>query len=162
ASEAQATIAEAMRRFPEQAEALKRVAEEVRSDAASRTAQKSDTEGNPHERVAPPGTGEGAAAETGSSARVVAGAAGAGRKVSGTVELDPSLAGQISPGTIVFITLRESGFGAGPPLAAKRLVARSFPIPFEIGSADSMRGDPIPDAALIEARADSDGDPITR
>jgi hypothetical protein len=82
--------------------------------------------------------------------------------VSGTVELDPSLAGQITPGTIVFITLRESGFGAGPPLAAKRLVARSFPIPFEIGSADSMRGDPIPDEALIEARADSDGDPITR
>ena len=162
ASEAQATIAEAMRRFPEQADALKRVAEEVRTAGGSRTAQKADAEGNPHERVSPPGASEGAGAEIGSRPRASADAAGAARMVSGTVELDPSLAGQITPGTIVFITLRESGFGAGPPLAAKRLVARSFPIPFEIGSADSMRGDPIPDEALIEARADSDGDPITR
>jgi len=162
ASEAQATIAEAMRRFPEQADALKRVAEEVRTNGGSGTAQKADAEGNPHERVLAPGASEGAGAEIGSPPRAGADGAGAARMVSGTVELDPSLSGQITPGTIVFITLRESGFGAGPPLAAKRLVARSFPIPFEIGSADSMRGDPIPDEALIEARADSDGDPITR
>jgi hypothetical protein len=58
--------------------------------------------------------------------------------------------------------LREAGFGAGPPIAAKRLSAASFPIPFEITDADSMRGDPLPKEVLLEARADADGDPMTR
>lgn len=164
ASEAQATVAEAMRRFPEQAAALKRVEEEVRAEATKHPEQQANLERSPHEAVPPPG-GSGAASGgggSGSPPRPAADAADGERKVSGTVELDPSLAGQIAPGAVVFITLRDSSFGAGPPLAAKRIVARSFPIPFEIGSADSMRGDPIPDSILVEARADSDGDPMTR
>lgn len=78
------------------------------------------------------------------------------------MDLDPSLKGQVAPGTVVFVTLREAGFGAGPPFAAKRLLATTFPIPFEISDADSMRGDPLPKEVLLEARADSDGDPMTR
>lgn len=160
ASEAQATVAEAMRRFPEQAAALKRVEEEVRA-GAGRPAQQADLERSPHEGVPPPGSS--AIANNGGSDRGAArDAPSEGRKVSGTLELDPSLVGQIAPGSIVFITLRDASFGAGPPLAAKRIVAGSFPIPFEIGSTDSMRGDPIPDSVLVEARADSDGDPMSR
>ena len=164
ASEARATVEEAKRRFPEQAAALKRVEEEVQAEATKRPAQQADLEGSPHEGVPPPG-GSGAASSGAGSAsppRAAGDAPGEERKVAGTLELDPSLADQVAPGTVVFITLRDASFGAGPPLAAKRIVARSFPIPFEIGSADAMRGDPIPDSVLVEARADSDGDPMTR
>lgn len=86
----------------------------------------------------------------------------AARGVAGVIDLDPTARASLRPGTVLFITLRESGFGAGPPLAARRLVPPSFPVPFEIGQGDSMRGDRIPDLVLVEARLDTDGDPITR
>jgi hypothetical protein len=77
------------------------------------------------------------------------------------LELDASVK-QRYAGAIVFVTLREGGFGAGPPLAAKRLQASGFPMPFEIGSSDSMSGESLPDDLLVEARIDADGDPMTR
>lgn len=82
--------------------------------------------------------------------------------VAGVIDLDAAIAGDVPPHAIVFLTLREAGFGAGPPLAAKRLVASSFPLPFAIGAADSMTGEAMPPELLIEARIDSDGDPMTR
>jgi hypothetical protein len=63
---------------------------------------------------------------------------------------------------VVFVMLREEGFGAGPPRAVRRLVADAFPLAFEIGDGDSMNGEPIPDGVLVEARLDADGDPVTR
>jgi hypothetical protein len=60
------------------------------------------------------------------------------------------------------VFVREAGFGAGPPIAAKRLPVSSFPVAFEIGEADAMMGQPFPDALLVEARLDADGDPVTR
>jgi hypothetical protein len=77
------------------------------------------------------------------------------------VDLDPGLNGTVSPGAVVFVFVREAGFGAGPPIAAKRLPAR-FPLAFEIGESDAMMGQPFPDALLVEARLDADGDPTTR
>jgi tetratricopeptide (TPR) repeat protein len=85
-----------------------------------------------------------------------------GRSVSGVIDLDPSARAALRPGAIVFVMLRESGFGAGPPLAARRLPASSFPLSFEIGQGDAMAGGKVPDDVLVEARLDSDGDPITR
>ena len=38
----------------------------------------------------------------------------------------------------------------------------SFPVAFEIGEEDAMMGQPFPDALLVEARLDGDGDPTTR
>jgi hypothetical protein len=100
---------------------------------------------DPHARVG------GVAAPSGA---VSPGAASDEKKVSGTLELDPSIRGKSFTGAIVFVTLREGGFGAGPPLAAKRLPLRAFPMPFQIGASDSMTGEPLPNDLLIEARID--------
>lgn len=147
ARDADATIADATRRFPKEAALLKQVQEEIRKAPA--TAASAGGDENPHARVGaeePPLTAPPAG----------------GHRVAGTVDLDPSLRGQVAPGTVIFVTLREAGFGAGPPVAAKRLLAGAFPVPFEITDADSMRGEPLPREVLLEARADSDGDPMTR
>jgi hypothetical protein len=76
--------------------------------------------------------------------------------------LDPALQGQIGPGGVLFVFVREAGFGAGPPIAARRLPVSSFPVAFEIGESDAMTGQPFPDDLLVEARLDADGDPTTR
>jgi tetratricopeptide (TPR) repeat protein len=157
--EFEATMTEALERFPEQAPMLREVQQQIRQAVARASSEETGGEANPHASVAEPGTGS--AAATAPSPQVAEAAPGGDRRVSGVVELDPSLVGQLAPGTVIFVFVRDSGFGAGPPIAAKRLVADSFPVHFEISSADSMRGDPIPKEILLEARADSDGDPMT-
>ena len=87
---------------------------------------------------------------------------GQGEGSPGSVDLDPALKGTISPSAVLFVFVREAGFGAGPPIAAKRLPATAFPIAFEIGESDAMMGQPFPDTLLVEARLDADGDPTTR
>ena len=159
AAEAEKVLADASKRFPDRAGTLQGLLGEMRTRSSedASTADASGAADDPHANV-----------PVGQAPRAATGGAGARRpsgpekKVSGVLELDPSLAGQSFPGAIVFVTLREGGFGAGPPLAAKRLPAGSFPMPFEIGSADSMTGETLPDDLLVEARIDSDGDPITR
>ena len=83
------------------------------------------------------------------------------RRVSGTVDVDPSLRSKLSPGGVLFVFARAAGVSEGPPVAVKRLPAR-FPAAFELSEADSMMGQPLPDRLLIEARLDEDGDPTTR
>jgi cytochrome c-type biogenesis protein CcmH len=87
--------------------------------------------------------------------------ASSGRRVAGTVDIDPSIRDAIAPGAVLFVFARKAGSAEGPPVAAKRLPA-TFPTAFELSEADSMMGQPFPDALLIEARLDSDGDPTTR
>jgi cytochrome c-type biogenesis protein CcmH len=87
--------------------------------------------------------------------------ASSGRRVAGTVDIDPSIRDAIAPGAVLFVFARQAGSAEGPPVAAKRLPA-TFPMAFELSEADSMMGQPFPDALLIEARLDSDGDPTTR
>lgn len=144
--EAEKVLADLSRRFPDRAESFKGLLGEMRARLRD-DATAADAPGpgeDPHANVA------------------VGGRAGVDKKVSGVLELDPSLEGQVFRGAVVFVTLREGGFGAGPPLAAKRLQAGAFPMRFEIGSADSMTGEALPDDLLVEARIDSDGDPLTR
>jgi len=85
----------------------------------------------------------------------------AGRRITGTVDIDPSLEGAVPPGAVLFVFAREAGAAGGPPVAVKRLPAR-FPAAFELSEADSMMGRPFPETLLLEARLDSDGDPSTR
>jgi tetratricopeptide (TPR) repeat protein len=63
---------------------------------------------------------------------------------------------------VIFITARTSGITSGPPAAVKRVALASFPIAVELSAADSMMGQPLPATMRIEARIDSDGDPLTR
>jgi cytochrome c-type biogenesis protein CcmH/NrfG len=62
----------------------------------------------------------------------------------------------------IFITARNVGVASGPPVAVKRLPIGSFPMTVDITSADSMMGQQLPPRVRIEARVDSDGDPLTR
>ena len=142
-ADAEKVLKDVSQRFPEQAESFRQLLSEMRARMKDepRAAQAPAQGEDPHARV---------------------GAAPDEKKVSGTLELDPALRASSFAGAIVFVTLREGGFGAGPPLAAKRLPLGAFPMPFEIGASDSMTGEPLPKDLLIEARIDADGDPMTR
>jgi len=83
-------------------------------------------------------------------------AAGAGRNVRITL----NLAAAAPPRGVLFVIAR--GPGGGPPVAVKRLAATSFPLTIDLGQADSMMGQQLPDTFRIEARLDSDGDPLTK
>ncbi len=63
---------------------------------------------------------------------------------------------------VIFITARATGVTSGPPAAVKRVALAAFPITVELSAADSMMGQPLPAKMRIEARIDSDGDPLTR
>jgi len=60
------------------------------------------------------------------------------------VRLDPTLAGQVSPNAVLYVFARSVD-GAGPPVAAKRIVPKQFPVQVELGDADS----PMPTAKLF-------------
>jgi len=62
----------------------------------------------------------------------------------------------------IFVIARAAGVTAGPPVAVKRIDSASFPTTFELTSADSMMGQPLPATMRIEARLDSDGNATTR
>jgi tetratricopeptide (TPR) repeat protein len=151
--EAARTMAEARRRFPEQSEALAHFESQLRASAGEGPAS---LEGDPHAGIAAP-SGEAASG----SSRETATTGGSGNTVSGIIDLDPALRGQVSGG-VLFVIVREAGVEGGPPLAVQRLIPRSLPLRFAIGEDDSMTGDALPEEVLVEARLDADGDPATR
>jgi Tfp pilus assembly protein PilF len=63
---------------------------------------------------------------------------------------------------VVFVTARNEGVTSGPPVAVKRIPLGAFPMTVDITSADSMMGQQLPSRVRIEARVDSDGDPLTK
>lgn len=144
AQQAEEVIAGAMRQFPGQEETLRRLRDEIRAVAGQEPpAELRD----PHAGIAPP-----------PAAVPPAAASAAADGIRGTIDLAPGLAG---PG-VVFVVLREAGTSGGPPLAARRIDATRFPVPFEIGPADSMMGGELPEELLVEARLDRDGDAASR
>jgi tetratricopeptide (TPR) repeat protein len=146
---AERDIEEAARRHPAQAPRLRALWAEMQQQAAS------DAAGAGPAEASGPSTAEGPA-----DAPVAAAAGAAGGGVTGTVELS---AGVAAPsGAIVFITVRPAGVTSGPPVAVKRLAASSFPLAFDIGPADSMMGQSLPDRLRVDVRVDTDGDPLTR
>jgi tetratricopeptide (TPR) repeat protein len=151
--DAEATLGRATRLFPDRADGLRKLLGEMRTAAAAEPEVQPGSE-DPHAQVAGPGEGQGSRTEPT--------AAGQARSVAGVLELDAAGRAAFRPGAVVFVMLREEGFGAGPPLAARRMIANEFPLAFEIGAGDSMNGQPIPDGVLVEARLDTDGDPVTR
>ena len=148
-SQAEATIAKASRRFPEQAADLRQYLTELKGEAPMAQAGAASGAPDPHVGLATPGEGAPQRSRT------------TGRRVSGSVDVDPSLRSNLPPGGVLFVFARAAGVSGGPPVAVKRLPAR-FPAAFELSEADSMMGQPLPDRLLIEARLDEDGDPTTR
>ena len=161
--EAEAAIAEAKRRFPAEAATLDRGFSDMRASVEKEGPMALAGSGNPHAALGVSAVGGAANPHADLSSQAAPNPHAHGeRRVSGVLDLDPALTGQVAPGSVVFLTVREAGFGAGPPIAAKRLPAGSFPLSFEISSADSMQGDTIPGEMLLEARLDADGDPFTK
>ena len=150
--EAEQTVARASKRFPDRAADFRRLLSEARtSEAPAAQGSSVASAPDPHAGLRTPG--EGAAA---------APAASKGQRVSGTIDLDPSLRSAVGGKGVLFVFAREAGGNAGgPPVAVKRLPA-IFPAAFELGESDSMMGQPLPETLLIEARLDEDGDPTTR
>jgi cytochrome c-type biogenesis protein CcmH len=147
-------IAEAARRFPAQADDLRTLLVQMKQ-ARPEAAEATPAEADPHAGLATPAPAPPAAGGAPS-------AASGGRRIAGRVEVDPSVADTLSPKAVLFVFAREAGFGAGPPIAARRLPAASFPVAFELTEADAMMGQSFPDSLLVEARLDADGDPTTR
>jgi tetratricopeptide (TPR) repeat protein len=133
-AEAEAQIAEATRRHPEQKARLDDVLTKMKEQAK-----------NPA-----PAT---AAASTPATA-----------PVSGpSVHVTLTLAGAApSPNAVLFVIARASGQTAGPPAAVKRIASPTFPLNIDLSTADSMMGQPLPATVRIEARLDSDGDAMTK
>ena len=147
--DAEAAVARASKRFPDRAAEFRQFLAELRKQEtplAQASTAPAAANANPH---------------AGLDAPVDPAPKSAGPRVSGTVDLDPSLKNTLSPGAILFVFARAAGAREGPPVAVKRLRA-TFPAAFELSEADSMMGQALPDHLLIEARLDSDGDPTTR
>lgn len=75
------------------------------------------------------------------------------------VTLDLAPAAQPRSGVVFVIARNAAG---GPPVAVKRVVASTFPLDVQLTAADSMMGQPLPPSFRLEARLDTDGDPMTR
>lgn len=67
-----------------------------------------------------------------------------------------------NPKGVIFVIARAEGVTSGPPVAVKRIPIAPFPISVDLTAADSMMGQPLPQKMRIEARIDSDGNPLTR
>jgi hypothetical protein len=156
-SEAEAVMARAAQRFPERAEMLKGLMAEMRRQAETEGPAPEAGDADPHAGLAAEEPRPSAA----TPAPPAPASAGRGGAVEGTVELDPALHGSVAPGALVWVTARAAGQSGGAPAAVKRLPA-AFPLRFELSAADSMMGDELPQRLRIEARVDSDGDPMTR
>jgi hypothetical protein len=135
--DATAAINEAIKRHPDQAAQLNGILNEIRAEAAQ-----------PQMASAAPAP----------AAQPAAG--GQGGDITGTITTASSV--NVAPGTVIFLVARPAGVAGGPPLAVKRMIAGSFPMPFELSAADSMMGQALPAKLRIEVRADADGDPMTR
>jgi tetratricopeptide (TPR) repeat protein len=142
---AEKDIEEAARRNPAHAPRLRALWAEMRAQSQSAPPEGPTGGEDPHAGVDEP-------------APRAAGATSGG--IAGTVDLAPGLTPPA--GATLFITVRATGTAGGPPIAAKRLSAGSFPLSFAVGPGDSMMGQTLPDRLRVEARVDSDGDPITR
>ena len=147
--DAETTLATASKKFPDQAASLSSLFSQMRAAASGAS------------ETSAPGTSS-PADTPGGAAGAVAAPTASGRRVTGVLSLDPSAAARVGAGGVVYVMLRPAGVREGPPLAAIRLPGSGFPLAFAIGDADAMTGEPIPDAVLVEARLDRDGDVATR
>lgn len=140
--EAEAAIAEAERRHPEEKARLEQVYAAMKQQAAARQAGG----GEPPVNHPPIGAAE----------------APLEPPIHVTLDLADSAKSKLRPGAVVFVIARAEGVAAGPPAAVKRLTGVTFPITFDLSSADSMMGQPLPPRVRLEARIDSDGNPLTK
>lgn len=78
--------------------------------------------------------------------------------LSGTISLQEGV--EVSNGTLFIIAKRASG--GGPPVAVKKIENPTFPLQFALGAKDMMMGGEWPEAVVLSARIDLDGNAMTK
>ena len=146
---AEATMKQAVERFPDRKPMLEQMLAQLRTQAGAESL--ADAGGGPASSPAAPAAPSAAPS-----------AASAANGVSGTVELAAEVRGTETRGTVLFLIARPAGSTGGPPTAAQRLMPAAFPLAFTLDDSSSMLGQPLPARLRLEARLDSDGDPMTR
>ncbi len=146
-ADAQAAIAAAAKQSPADKTRLEQVFAQMQQQIAAEKSQPARGGG---------GLPEGHPPVDGAPAPARAAAAGE-KSIQVTLDVDPAASKKSG---IVFVMARNPA--GGPPVAVKRMQVASFPVTFSFGSADSMMGQPLPDKFRLEARLDSDGDPLTK
>jgi cytochrome c-type biogenesis protein CcmH len=90
--------------------------------------------GNAAPAMTAAGGGPGAGPVSGGSS---SGVAAKGRTIRISVKVDPSLAGKVKPGALLFVAAREPGI-PGPPIAATRITTDDLPAVVVLSDADTM------------------------
>jgi Flp pilus assembly protein TadD len=150
-SEADTAIKEAIKHHPEQGARLTDILAQMRAKAAQRPTQEAQP-------------AAGMSMQSPSKAPMQSSAAPSPGDGGPTIHITLSVApgAKIPPGGVIFVIARAAGVTAGPPVAVKRLPLGTFPLTFDLSSADSMMGQPLPPTVRIEARIDSDGNAMTK
>jgi cytochrome c-type biogenesis protein CcmH len=141
---AEEAIQAGQKEFPEDKELLANVFEQISS-----ASENPPTGSAPDEHPELPAAGSAAAPAEGSSAQAVV-----------VIELPKGIT--VPANAMLFVIAREAGFETGPPIAVKRVPAVNFPITVTLSEKDSMAGESLPGLIRIDARVDSDGDPMTK
>jgi len=81
-------------------------------------------------------------------------------KIKGQVGLGNNVT--VPNGGVLFIMVRRTAEGSGPPVAALRLSPRGVPGTFAVTDRDMMLGGPWPEQVWVSARIDTDGNPTTK
>lgn len=144
---AEEAIQAGQKEFPEDKELLANVFEQI-SSAANAPAP-----GAPAQDDHP---------EVPAAAPVAPSAAGSSSTSSVVVVIDLPKGMRVPSDAILFVIVREAGFGSGPPIAVKRMAAVNFPITVTLSEKDSMSGESLPGLIRIDARIDRDGDPMSK
>ncbi|MBK5258568.1 MAG: tetratricopeptide repeat protein [Thermoanaerobaculia bacterium] len=153
--EAEKAMQEAMRRRPDEKARLQDVLNQMQAKGMEKNAPAQTAAGQlPAGHPPLPGVG----AEPATPMPVAAG----GQSVRITLDLDAAARGRASQGGVLYVIARPAGVMGGPPVAVKRVAPVSFPLTFDLSSADSMMGQPLPASMRVEARLDSDGDAATK
>lgn len=158
--DAERAMAEARKRFPEDAPEISRIFEELKQQVRSEGATMPQGGENPHAQI-----DKGAAApapQPAAAAATPAAPADPQRRLTGVIDLDPAAATRVPAGAVIYLMARPAGEAGGPPVGVVRLAASGFPVRFELGDGNSMSGGPLPDTLRLDARVDADGDAATK
>jgi tetratricopeptide (TPR) repeat protein len=77
-----------------------------------------------------------------------------------TVVLDVPAGAVTPPNALLFVSVRAGD--VGPPAAARRISNPRFPMTVTLSAANSMMGQPLPEAGTVLVRLDADGNVSTR
>jgi hypothetical protein len=150
-----AQIGEAKTRNPADASRLDDIVAEIEMrKATGAVIPPSASEDDPHASLLPPPP------SAGDPPAAAIAPVGGPDMVTGTITLGPGVT--VQPGAQLYVIVRNSEGGGGPPVAVSRMTAGVFPMSFSLSAANSMMGDALPDRMKLEARVDLDGNVMTR